>query len=66
MSIGEIVSLSAIIGAFLVFASVLAWGDYQTRGITHAPKARPRQAAQPGARTRQDAASETQEPIHAA
>lgn len=37
-----IVSLCGIIAAFVVFAVVLAWGDYQTRGITHPqPDAKP-------------------------
>jgi hypothetical protein len=35
MSIDQIFFLSVIAGAFLIFAAVLAWGDYQTRHITH-------------------------------
>jgi len=35
MSSGEIVALSAICVAFVVFAAVLAWGDFQTRNIRH-------------------------------
>ena len=30
-----IVTLCGIIAAFVVFAVVLAWGEYQTRGISH-------------------------------
>jgi hypothetical protein len=30
MSTFEIVSLGAIVGAFVVFTLVLMWGDYQT------------------------------------
>jgi hypothetical protein len=30
MSTLAIVCLSAVVGAFVVFAAVLAWGDYQT------------------------------------
>jgi hypothetical protein len=37
MSIDQIFFLSVIAGAFLIFAAVLAWGDYQTRHITHRP-----------------------------
>jgi hypothetical protein len=67
MSTVEIVSLGAIIGAFVAFAVVLAWGDYQTRNITHPVKQR--QATQPGVATLKDAAAnaqEAREPIHAA
>ena len=38
MSTLGIVCLSAIVGAFVLFAVVLAWGDYQTRHITHQDK----------------------------
>jgi len=31
MSMTQIVSLSAVFGAFVVFATVLAWGDYRSR-----------------------------------
>lgn len=66
MSIQGIVSLSIIIGAFVLFAAVLAWGDYQTRGISHPPKARQRPVTAPEVGAREEAARETQEPIHAA
>lgn len=33
MSTIQIVCLSAVIGAFVVFAAVLAWGDYRTRQL---------------------------------
>jgi hypothetical protein len=35
MSIEQIVSLTAICAGFIVFAVVLAWGDFQTRHIRH-------------------------------
>jgi hypothetical protein len=48
MPLIQIFSLCVIIGAFVLFALVLAWGDYQTRHIVHvAPEARPQSA--PGA-----------------
>ena len=31
MSIGQIIVLTAIAGAFVLFAAVLAWGDYRSR-----------------------------------
>ena len=34
MSLVQIIAISAITGAFAIFAAVLAWGDYQTRHIT--------------------------------
>ncbi len=64
MSILGIVCLSAIIVAFVLFAAVLAWGDYQTRDITH-PTKRP-QATQAGVDALKDAAAEAREPVHAA
>lgn len=33
MSIGQIVVLAAIVGAFVLFTAVLAWGDYRTRQL---------------------------------
>jgi hypothetical protein len=33
MSTSQIIALSAIVGAFVVFALVLAWGDYQTKDL---------------------------------
>jgi hypothetical protein len=36
MSIGQIISLCVITGAFTLFAVVLAWGDYQTRHLASA------------------------------
>jgi len=41
MSISQIVILSAVCAAFVVFAVVLAWGDYQTRKISHSGADRP-------------------------
>ncbi len=66
MSILGIVCLSAIIGAFVLFAAVLAWGDHQTRDINPARKARQRQATAAGVAALKDAAMEAREPVHAA
>jgi hypothetical protein len=37
MSIDQIFFLSVIADAFLIFAAILAWGDYQARQITRRP-----------------------------
>jgi len=66
MSTVEIVSLSGIIMAFVVFAVVLAWGDYQTRHIKHPAKERQRPVTRAAATARKAEAVETREPIHAA
>jgi len=39
MSIGQIVVLAVIVGAFVVFAAVLGWGDYRTQQLTMAASA---------------------------
>jgi len=41
MSIGQIVVLAVIVGAFVVFAAVLGWGDYRTQQLTHPRSRRP-------------------------
>ena len=68
MSIVGIVCLSAIIGAFVLFGAVLAWGEHQTRHITHPiRKERERQAASgEGFAALKDAAAKASEPVHAA
>ena len=33
MSIGQIIVLTAVIGAFVLFAVVLAWGDYRAQQV---------------------------------
>jgi hypothetical protein len=66
MSILAIVCLSAIIGAFVLFAAVLAWGDHQTRDINPVRKVRQRQATAAGVASLKDAATEAREPVHAA
>ena len=33
MSIGQIIVLTAVVGAFVVFAVVLAWGDYRAQQV---------------------------------
>jgi len=65
MSVVAIICLSAIVVAFVLFAAVLAWGDYQTRHITHARKDSRLPSAM-GAATSQETAKEAREPIHAA
>ena len=47
MSISQIVILSVICGAFALFAAVLAWGDHQTRKISHNRAAKPQVAPSP-------------------
>jgi hypothetical protein len=68
MSIVGIVCLSAIIGAFALFAAVLAWGDHQTRHTSHPIRSEhKRQAAtDAGFAALRDAAEEASEPVHAA
>lgn len=68
MSIVEIVCLSGIIGAFVLFAVALAWGEHQTRHIDHpARRNEPRQAATgSGFATLKEAAAAANEPVHAA
>jgi hypothetical protein len=33
MSIGQIIVLTAVVGAFVLFAAVLAWGDYRAQRL---------------------------------
>ena len=33
MSIGQIIVLATIVGAFVLFAAVLAWGDYRAQEL---------------------------------
>jgi TRAP-type uncharacterized transport system fused permease subunit len=35
MSIGQIIVLAAIVGAFVLFAAVLAWVDYRAQQLVH-------------------------------
>jgi|GEM_PF-3944722 len=68
MSILGIVCLSAIIGAFVLFAAVLAWGEHQTRHLTRpVGKEQKRQVTtDAGFAALKDAAAAAKEPIHAA
>jgi len=68
MSIVGIVCLSAIIVAFVLFAAVLAWGDYQTRHITHPIRKEQQRQGAPGAgfAALKDAAAKASEPVRAA
>jgi hypothetical protein len=45
MSNIQIASLCVICAGFVIFAVVLAWGDYQTRNVRHAQPAKPQVAA---------------------
>lgn len=45
MSMGQIIVLIAIIGAFVVFAAVLAWGDYHGRSLARRIRERDRRDA---------------------
>ncbi len=52
MSIGQIIVLIAIVGAFVVFAVALAWGDYSAQGLARRIRERDRQdAARAGSAT---------------
>jgi hypothetical protein len=67
MSVVAILCLTAIVAAFALFAVVLAWGDYQTRNITHAPRnERAPRGTAAGVATLREVAKEAKEPIHAA
>lgn len=68
MSVVAIVCLTGIVAAFVLFGVVLAWGDYQTRNITHPPRAEKRAPAgtAAGVATLREVAKEAEEPIHAA
>ena len=68
MSVVAIICLSAIVAAFVLFAVVLAWGDYQTRDIVHPIRG---QASAPsdtdaGVQRLREIAKEAREPVHAA
>jgi hypothetical protein len=45
MSIGQIVVLTAIVGAFVVFAAVLGWGDYRAQQLARRIRDRDRKEA---------------------
>lgn len=68
MSVVAIICLSAIVAAFALFAAVLAWGDYQTRNISHPARSEKRApgGTAGGLAASQEAAKEAREPIHAA
>ena len=67
MSIVGVVCLSGIIGAFALFGVVLAWGDYQTRHISHPIRKKQRQApTDAGFAALRDIAEEAREPVHTA
>jgi hypothetical protein len=45
MSIGQIVVLTAIVGAFVLFAAVLGWGDYHAQQLARRIRDRDRKEA---------------------
>jgi hypothetical protein len=45
MSIGQIIVLAAIVGAFVLFAAVLAWEDYRAQQLVHRIRDRDRKGA---------------------
>jgi len=45
MSIGQIIVLAAIVGAFVLFAAVLAWGDYRAQELARRIRDRDRKDA---------------------
>jgi hypothetical protein len=45
MSIGQIIVLTAIVGAFVLFAAVLAWEDYRAQQLVHRIRDRDRKEA---------------------
>ena len=45
MSIGQIIVLTAVVGAFVVFAAVLGWGDYRAQQLTRRIRERDRKEA---------------------
>jgi hypothetical protein len=45
MSIGQIIVLAAIVGAFVLFAAVLAWGDYRSQQSVRCLRDRDRKEA---------------------
>ena len=42
MSIGQIIVLATIVGAFVLFAAVLAWGDYRAQELARRIRGRDR------------------------
>jgi hypothetical protein len=49
MSIGQIIVLAAIVGAFVVFAGVLGWGDYRAQQAARRIRDQNRKEAAPAA-----------------
>jgi len=45
MSIGQIIVLAVIVGAFVLFAAVLAWGDYRAQELARRIRDRDRKDA---------------------
>jgi len=60
MSISQIVVLSAVCAGFAIFAVALAWGERQTRGVTHNRPARPQGASSPHLQSLKSAAAASQ------
>ncbi len=47
MSIGQVIVLAAIVGAFVLFAVTLAWGDYHTQRMVRRIRERDRGISTP-------------------
>jgi len=45
MSMGQIIVLAAIVGAFILFAAVLAWGDYRAQQLARRSRDQDRKEA---------------------
>jgi hypothetical protein len=45
MSIGQILVLTAVVGAFVLFAAVLGWGDYRAQQLARRIRDRDRKEA---------------------
>ena len=62
MPLASAITLVAIIAAFVIFAVVLAWGEYQTRGLSRGAKPAGRPTGQ--GRVRGAAAGKVSEPAN--
>jgi hypothetical protein len=49
MSIGQIIVLTAVVGAFVLFAGILGWGDYRAQQLARRIRDRDRKDAAPAA-----------------
>ena len=61
MPISSIIALSSIVAAFMAFAVVLAWADYETRHIPSSPSSKKQPA--PSHQARHDIRAEAYEKV---